>query len=441
MNAYWHGQYFFDVHPPLAKMLVSFLGYLLGVNNEAINWASIGNILPDTAILIRLVPMIAGAILPLIIYAILRKIGISRTASFVAGLLLAVENSLIVQSRFILFDELLIIAGFASIYFYLLFRGYRARLGTRDARSLITLIATMIFAATAFNIKWTGLSFAGMIFLMEIYSAFSHYSWTGIKKLALFVSKKVLPFTAVFGGTILLFSVLVYTVHFAALPYSGNGDDFMSDSFVKSLNGSRSFANPDIAPEGTLSKIAELNIRMFDADGTLTAQHPYSSKWYAWPLMMKPIFYWQSHGEVTPETYNSYVYYLGNPVVYWFGTFAMILLVMYLLWHIAFRKSHHIEDRKWHIILFLVIGYMANYLPFIFIGRVMFLYHYEVALVFGVMAIAYLIEILPEKQKRIVAITISVLAFSAYLYWSPITYGTPIQEGTLNSLMWFSGWR
>ena len=125
-SQYWQGLYFFDLHPPFVKLLFAFIGKIFGLDSYIVDWTSIGNSLPENLVNLRLIPMIAGIILPVIIYAICRRFDFSKTSSFFVSMMIIFENSLIVQSRFILPDIILHTFGFASILAY---QEYTKRLG------------------------------------------------------------------------------------------------------------------------------------------------------------------------------------------------------------------------------------------------------------------------------------------------------------------------
>jgi dolichyl-phosphate-mannose-protein mannosyltransferase len=81
-------------------------------------------------------------------------------------------------------------------------------------------------------------------------------------------------------------------------------------------------------------------------------------------------------------------------------------------------------------------------LPFIFIGRVMFLYHYEAALIFAIIAIAFLFDLIKnEKYRKITILVVVVLSLAAFIYFSPLTYGLELNMNKLTDRMWLSSWR
>ncbi|KKQ83984.1 MAG: Glycosyl transferase family 39, partial [Candidatus Woesebacteria bacterium GW2011_GWB1_38_8] len=54
----------------------------------------------------------------------------------------------------------------------------------------------------------------------------------------------------------------------------------------------------------------------------LRATHPYTSQWWSWPLLIRPIYLFTSD-EVSGTV--SRIYAFGNPFVFWFGFFSIIM--------------------------------------------------------------------------------------------------------------------
>ena len=92
-SAYSTGAYLFDIHPPLGKLLISAAGYLGGFKADSADYSLIGNAFSDPAyIWYRLLPLLAGFLLPLIIFRLCLKLRFSLFASFLAGLFIILEN-------------------------------------------------------------------------------------------------------------------------------------------------------------------------------------------------------------------------------------------------------------------------------------------------------------------------------------------------------------
>jgi dolichyl-phosphate-mannose-protein mannosyltransferase len=174
----------------------------------------------------------------------------------------------------------------------------------------------------------------------------------------------------------------------------------MTERFQKTLIGNQFFDSTETGEIGFIGKFTELNKVMFTANSGMTATHPNSSKWYTWPFMHRTIFYWQ--GETTPlSSEKSYIYLLGNPSVYWLGTLSVVAFILISIFKLTNKRSLSGDPKISNITLLIIIGYLANLLPFALIGRVMFLYHYEIALIFSVISIALLLDYLKPKTKMI----------------------------------------
>lgn len=428
MTYYWQGTYFFDQHPQFFKILIAFVGQLFGLSNLNANWDSIGNQLPTELILVRIVSIISGIVLPLVIYYICRRFDISKTASTVGALLVTFENSLIVQSRYILPDVVMLLFGFLAILFYL---EYTRRM--MDSNKAFFLAISTISAGIALSIKWTGLTFLFMIILLESYRYY--YNSNSLKEYFRYIP--------IFIGKYLLICGFIYVslfaIHFSILPLSGKGDVFMTNDFQKTLVGNTESGNQTIEIS-FWQKFAELNRVMYQTNAGMTATHPNSSKWYTWPIMMRSVFYWQGNSGTGTET-NAYIYLLGNPFIYWLGSLTMIFTILYIIIKLILHKNISRDPNTSKLLLFIAVGYLANWLPFALIGRVMFLYHYEVALIFSIIAITYWISSLQPKNKKVVSIVLVFFTLISFIYWSPLTYGLPLDNDQLQQRMWLSGWR
>lgn len=424
-SLYVHNSYFFDQHPPFAKLLFALLGYIFGVGNYDINWDAIGNFMPPEAIAVRILPVLAGIVLPLVIYSLCRSLRFSRIASSVAGILVALEGSLIVQSRYILMDSIMLLTGFLSFLFYFKYL-------ERDRYSRWYMAGSIACAMMALSVKWTGLTFLFMIVILEAYRLFA----LNVKVQDWF--KRVIKFSLIFIIPAAVFYYSLFLIHFAILYKTGPGDVFMSQAFQKTLVGTAASVDPNIESEGTLAKFLELNRVMYTSNRDMKAEHSYSSKWYTWPIMWRPIFYW----ELNNASGHSYIYLFGNPVIYYLGTASVISMVLYALYEYARKKKRQAMSYEHkRMLLFVLLGYAANWLPFIFIGRVMFIYHYFTALVISIIALAYVLESFPKKWKIALSILVLALALAAYIYWAPILYGLPLSDDAMASRMWLSSWR
>ena len=116
-----------------------------------------------------------------------------------------------------------------------------------------------------------------------------------------------------------------------------------------------------------------------------SATHPYSSPWWSWPLMLRPIAYWQNF----PKTGDvQTVWGGGNPILWWGALTAITITAVSAIERPSLTRS------------FLVIGYLSYLLIWAWIGRTLFLYHYMASVYFGYLALAILLaECFKERAE------------------------------------------
>lgn len=420
ISGYFTHEYFFDIHPPLGKLMISGVGWLNGFK-PGFSFAEIGQPFPDKSyIWLRLLPALAGAILSVAIYFLALELGFSKFSAFAAGLLIALENALVTHSRLILLDSFLLLFGFAALLFYFKWK---------KSSKFHHLAFAGVLSGLAVSIKWTGATFGVIIVFLEILKTvrLGKYELDNLRQnLLKLLCLIVIPFSLYFS---------FFALHFSLLGKSGPGDAFMTPAFRKTLRGSADHMNPQLKPLNIFQKFSELNIQMYKSNSTLGANHPYGSRWYSWPFMARPIYYW--HKEVKQDTnsakaLHSRIYFTGNPIIWWASAFA----VFYVLFDGIGKLIKKVRpDKK---ILFLLGAFFINLLPFIKIKRVMFLYHYLTAYIFALLILVYLIEKNP-KAKKLFAVLIG-LAIISFVFFAPLSYGQPITENSYKLRIWFRSW-
>ncbi len=428
---YETGSYYFDIHPPLGKLIFLVFAHAIGVT-PSIEIGNIGTALPPSLILLRLLPIFAGILLPVVVYYLCRRLKLSSLVSLVAGILICFENSLVVESRFVLMDSTLILCGFLFLLFYLVFND-RLR---ASRRAWPFLIISAIFLSCAASIKWSGLFFIPSVALLEFYRAFVDKTFPHLhlwQKL-----RSLITVVCVYGAIFSVTYLSAFAIHFSLLPLSGSGDAFMSPAFQKTLEGNMYATDDSIPPRRFFGKLFELNAAMYDANKTLVIPHPYSTKFYTWPLLKRGVYFWEGEHSTSSPAFGR-IYLMGNPFVYWFSTLAVIGMLCYAGVLMVKRRAHHMKN-EWTA-AFILGAYFGNFIPFIFIGRVMFLYHYEAALVMSIIALAYLLDHISHKKVQIgVIVYLLLVCISTFIFFSPLTYGTPLSQESFNSRMWLRSW-
>ena len=126
-------------------------------------------------------------------------------------------------------------------------------------------------------------------------------------------------------------------------------------------------------------------VYMFRYHSQLVASHPYASRWYEWMLNIRPILYYMESG---PYGERIRISAFLNPALCWGG-----LLALFVLLYTAIGR----RDRKAG---FLLIGFLAQLLPWVFIDRLTFAYHYFPSSVFLVLALGYVFTLMRDGRRR-----------------------------------------
>ena len=131
--------------------------------------------------------------------------------------------------------------------------------------------------------------------------------------------------------------------------------------------------------------LLELTAQMYGYHNGLTAPHPASSPWWAWPFDLKPVWFYQDSfaGGTTAAIYDA-----GNLVIWWMGVVAVGFVSI-----MAYR-------RRSLALALIAVGFAAQWIPWARIDRAAFQYHYYTALPFVVLALAYFIAELWHGASR-----------------------------------------
>lgn len=396
---YFSGSYFFDIHPPFGKLLIAGFAWVMRYNPTS-SFAAIGTAFSDNGyLLLRFLPSLAGALLPLVFYGIAREFGLKNRTAFLIGLAVILDNALLAQSRFVLIDSLLLLFGFASLWAYLVWR---------RRRKWQWIVGAAALAGMAVSVKWTAAIFLALPIIIEV------LRWVRWQRFV-----KVL---AVYFAIPVLLYLSFFVIHVSLLTKTGDGDVFMTPAFQSGLRGNQYASTNEYRPLNLPAKIVELNYQMYAANQRLTAGHPYGSKWYTWPIMLRPISYWVEG--------TGAIWLIGNPLVWW-GSLAGLLTLIGML--IAKKLTVKSFDAAWIVL----IGFAISWLPFAAISRVMFLYHYFIPLGFAILAAGIVVDRMSLKEQTFIALLLS----ATFLLFAPASYGIAINQQLLNLRSWLPTWR
>lgn len=424
---YLSGKYYFDIHPPIGKMLFALFGWLTKIQ-PGFDFAPNSDYGEFNFLALRFLPAFLGSLLVLLIYLFVKELGFNRKVSFFASFLVLFDNAILVQSRLILLDIILLFFIFFSLYLFLLLR--KKKIFSKNWYLFHILCGLSI--GVTISIKWTGIGVLGMIWLYQIFQEkfFSKEKKYIILRCILLLA---LPFLIYFFGFFLHFSILKN-------PCLENCGYVMERA--KDITLPTGFHSFNIPPEGNIFlKIFKENKQMYKANLGSPTTYYYQSAWYSWPFMIRPIQYSQK----SQNSKTSYIYFFGNPAVWWLS-FAGLLATIYFIFKSYFQKFpfkiSQIFSLKKIDILFL--GYFIYFLPFASILRFMLFYHYLPALLFSIIIFSIFLdsvfEFISKKKAQIIYISVLLIIFFCFLYFAPFSYGIPLNENEFSARMWLPTW-
>ena len=383
--SYLNSSYFDEIY--FARTAYNYLN-----NEETYEWTHppLGKMIQAIPVLLfnkmapfyyRLMGNIAGIVMIFIMYLLGIELFKKRKWAITSSLLMFFETSHFVQTRMGTVDSFLILLIMLAIYFMI------RHITKKDTK--YNLLLSGVFFGLSMCVKWTGA--LGGLALAIIYFYDFIKNKRNIKKILLF------------GTTyFVIIPLIIYTTIYFIYPKNR------------------------IAYTDSYKAIVEQTEQMYNYHSKLTDDHYFSSEWYTWPISYKPVWYYeQEYSYATKGTISA----IGNIVIWWLG----IIAVLYLPYRIIKKKE--LES------IILLITILSLWLPYIFIGRVMFLYHYFPVVPFITLAVVKLLKDIEEKTKItfIVPIYISIVILFFVIYY-PVISGVPVSKHYIDSLKLLESW-
>ena len=392
-TAYEHvrGVYPYELsHPPLGKLIISLGIRLFGMT--PFGWRFMGTLF--------------GVLMLPLLYLFLKNLFGKTPLAFCGTALFAFDFMHLVQTRLATIDTYAVFFILAMYYF--LYRWLALPAGTPFRRGALPLLLSGCMFGIGAASKWTVLyGGAGMAILYFINLYFKHRDWPWEESEESFSSwawKNIL-------FSVLCFVAIPVVIYVASyLPYAqARGDTSLSN---------------------LLAIVWDNQKFMFNYHKGVTADHPYASQWWQWILDIRPILYYR---EYLPGGLKSAFSAFSNPAIAWGGLLALIVTLFSLV------------RRRSGIALFILIGYLAQLVPWIPITRPTFAYHYFPATLFLVLALSYvfnqLMEALPAGRWRRPIYGFTGVTAGLYFLFYPELVGIPIPTWFSTAfLQWLPSW-
>jgi Gpi18-like mannosyltransferase/predicted membrane-bound dolichyl-phosphate-mannose-protein mannosyltransferase len=424
---YLRGKEFMDPHPPLAKLAIGASVALFGGESSGY----------------RVFNAVCGTLIVGVAYLTGRKLLGDGLAAFVTAAAVTMDGLFIVDSRIAVIDIWYV--TFGAISYLLLFEYLR----TPPERRQPTILVGLGFAL--------GLNLASKLFIPAFtwLTVVVFLSILSVRAERLHRASHVLQRGLAPAALVTCAAVATYLAVYLPNYYLGWWTSVMDiPKYFKDVIG-------------------------YEA-AVANATHPYSSKWWTWPFLLRPVWY---HFKDVPgdPSHVVGVWGGGNPLLWW-GGFAAIVVTLAR----AIRERHLAS-------MFLVTAFILHYVVWSWIGRTLFQYHYLPSLYASFLAlgmilsvlwrapaddgfwigagIALLIPVFPTllgpfprtgilafaaivglygaavvyhnlpifrwPPGRVVVVTYAVIAVALLVYFYPIWSGEPIARDAYSARMWF----
>lgn len=377
-------------HPPLGKIILSIPIHFLGL----------------TPFAYRLCGNIAGILIILVIYKIAKQLFKRERYALFSAIIMALDGMHFVQTRIGTVDSLLLLFCLTSFMFFLkyLYMPKEESIKTRK----IPLLLSGTFWGMAISVKWTsafvGLGM-GILYLIKT-----------IKDRE--INLKLLLWSVL---SFIIIPIAIYVASYIPIINNPNAQLYYA---YENKNGETVSEYITIKDVGSFIKYQKA---MYDYHSKLEATHPYTSKWYEWPIMKRPL--WFYIGRFDNDKIGT-IACMGNPAIWWLSTATAIFTLIYTI----IKK-----DKEGLIILVMII---ATWITYAFIGRIMFIYHYFITLPYMMLTIVFTISKLAKWKSKvdycIPALCAIFLAF--FIYFFPVYSGMPVRLKYIKATEWFNSW-
>ncbi|RMZ87162.1 hypothetical protein DV736_g5616, partial [Chaetothyriales sp. CBS 134916] len=263
-----------DVHPPLAKLLITLAGWLAGFDGN-FDFKDIGKDYLEPGvpyIYMRALPAILGVLTVPTLFLTLKAYGCKTATAVMGAALLIFENSLVTQSRLILLDSPLLICTAFTILAWVSFTNQHELGPDRafDPTWWFWLAATGLGLGATVSVKWVGLftiAWVGSLTILQLWNIWGDAEHVPLRKwLKHFFARAfcliIIP---------VAFYVGMFGIHFICLVNPGDGDGFMSSEFQATLNNKGMADTPADVAFGS-----EVTLRHHNTQGGYLHSHAHS---------------------------------------------------------------------------------------------------------------------------------------------------------------------
>lgn len=394
-------------HPPLGKLIMSLGVMLFGMT--PFGW--------------RFTGALAGVLMIPAIYVTIRQLTKKTKFAAIGAFLIAADCMHLTQTQIATIDSYPVLFIIISWFFMLRFIQTDIR-KTEIRKILPDLAMSGLFMGLGIASKWIGIySGAGLAII---------YFWHGIRCIRCTAGEAEKK--EVFGKFVklclycLIFFILIPAIIYLLcyIPYF---------AYDKSIRDLATF----------LKRVMDSQNGMFNyhSQPGLGMDHPFYSPWYEWPISKRPMYY-ASGNYISAAEYDSSIFSFGNPAVWLAAIPCFLFGLMLLIRERCYRLDENGESGFLHLesadhdptMLFMTVGFLAQFLPWVLVPRGTYIYHYFASIPFLILFIVitlYYIDVNFPKVSRILIpayLGMVIVLFIGYF---------PYASGILTPVGWLKG--
>lgn len=404
-------------HPPLGKVIMSWCIAIFGMT--PFGW--------------RFAGALCGILMLPAMYLLGKQLTRRTDMAFAAMMLMALDCMHFTQTRIATIDSFPVLFIILSYFFMLRFM--QRDIVLEDVKKLLPDLALSgFFMGCGVASKWIGV-YAGVgLAILYFWTCFRHLRM-GMEAARIQRESEVLPeetrsllerrdlpamkriLTLCLWCLLFFVAVPVAIYLLSYVPYFAYLDlDSLSEFIARVIR----------AQEGMLS---------YHSTPGLGMDHPFYSPWYEWPLMQRPMYY--ASPSFVPEGWSYAIFCFGNPAV-WFVGLAGIAYAVYR-WVQQHRYvitgkegTFQLYADTWDVApAFILIGLLAQFLPWVLVPRGTYIYHYFASVPFLILGTVLLLKRLNERWPKAGRIVLcAYLAVSLLLFILLFPYASGVMTPT-----------
>ena len=415
-NYYLNGTYFYDIHPPFGKLIMALVAYIAGYDGtiQFEDYYGLSYTNPDY-ITLRFTPAFFGSFCSPLVYISLRFSSFSRISSFVSSILIILDTSILTEHRFILSDGML---HFFVCLFLAVF-SYAVSIELYSKEWTIATIAAgfaLGMAASSKNTSWGLMPYAAFVEIFQVISKYRRFDTMIALEIVYIGLLLIIPMLSVY--------FLSFFVHIIVLDKYGPGVDYLElgeeYQFVLPGRADGTLLARRLRKPSLLKRVVKLAIDMHQGNMGITEFHPSQSQPYNWPLLTgRYVDFWNG--------FTAEVHCNGNPLIY------------YLVFISIICSLFSCKCKKYYLAIRYIVGWSVSYFPFFLVPRTMYLYHYIIPLIFGIMNIGALMDLwFTPFWRGFVGVFVMFIALIGFYLFCPFSYGIKHVDRLL--LEWSERW-